>query len=233
MSSVYTKQKTLFDGTCIEHEMLLIESQHVKKHPLKECYIIFINDGLYAYKHHYGDIDSANVVGLNLLFKGEFHFDSFVKLEEDSELYGVYHSSEIELPEIESAPFDFFTSLKEIQEEQKKPTLESKLKSNNLKKSDFIFKILDKRVYPGGVVFTWVECEVNGKTYQCGDPYQGKRTTEVKNSLIASVLYQIEEEKKEVYYRTDGTPINNIDNYYGPLCNAFGECVKQKWMPSA
>ena len=34
---------------------------------------------------------------------------------------------------------------------------------------------------------------------------------------------------EKIYYRTDGTVIDDINSYYGPLCDMYGSEVSQRW----
>ena len=75
--------------------------------------------------------------------------------------------------------------------------LDMKLKGRGLKKKDFKFKVIEQRRYnEGKVVYTWVECEVNGTSYRIGDPYEGKRTTRIRDLLILSTLFLMDEDEK-------------------------------------
>ena len=76
--------------------------------------------------------------------------------------------------------------------------LQSKLYKLNLKKKDFEIKVLEKRRYGDGTTFSWCVVNCRGKEYDIKDPYMGKRTTDVKNSILFSVVLQMERELKDV-----------------------------------
>lgn len=44
-------------------------------------FAVEVNNGKYEYMRHFKDENDANVVALNLLFKGEFHFMGFKRME--------------------------------------------------------------------------------------------------------------------------------------------------------
>ena len=74
--------------------------------------------------------------------------------------------------------------------------VKAKLKKFNLKKKDFDFKITETRKY-GNTTYTWCVGIVDGVVYNISEPYQGARTTDVKNSLIYDVLTTMEKEHDE------------------------------------
>jgi hypothetical protein len=98
----------------------------------------------------------------------------------------------------------------------------NKLKKFNLKKKDFQFKITDTRKYTN-TTYTWVVCIVNGTVYDIKEPYNGTRTTDIKNLLILDVLNNMEKEQQDNdrekfieyvwnFYGKDGIyQINNIN----------------------
>ena len=81
--------------------------------------------------------------------------------------------------------------------------LSEKLSALGLKKKDFKISVIDQRRYDSGrTVFTWVAVEVNGKRYTRFDPYTGKRTTDLQNSILLDAVAKLEAEGS-VSFKTD------------------------------
>jgi len=75
--------------------------------------------------------------------------------------------------------------------------IDMRLTARNLKKKDFKIKRVASRRYDGNTqVYTWVIVEVNGKVYPIREPYMGKRTTGIKNTLILTTMMLMEEQER-------------------------------------